>query len=97
MRKQTTRRLKIVHAAKIHADAHWKHVRVTTAHITDPRNTLKMKRRRKGAFSHCLGQHICEMDGGGVLVETHHHCGSDERNSLLETADDLVQANFAKT
>ena len=40
-------RWKIVDAARIHANAHKRQVRATTAHITDPWNTLKMKRRRR--------------------------------------------------
>ena len=44
---------RLVHAARIYANAHWKQKRSTTARITtDLQNTLKMKRRRTLVEAH---------------------------------------------
>ena len=76
----------IVHAVRIHANAHWKQLRATTAHITDPRNRLETKPSCTGA-SHTAWDNISVIWTGEECWEKHIAAdGPDEWNSFLKTA-----------
>ena len=91
-----TKSWEAVHAARSHTTAHWKRVRATIAHITHPRNTLKMKRRRAGAFTLLWTTY---WRGGWEEESWWKHStsdGLDERNSFFKTASDLVNMSLTQ-